>query len=241
MTTPARPLLLLLLLTFTSALAGGCEPMRYGSSETVTLTPTVDELQRLAFSNEVRATVVAGSPSRVEITVNQNLQDQLVVRTSHGQLEVGMQDGYDYQRLILNVRVTMPAVESIVLGGASSADLLGFEQTSVAALNVEVSGASRLSGQVAADRLKLDLSGASRAQLGGTTRELSLVASGASEAGLDQLQTADASVELSGASRAVVLVEREIRGEASGASILVVRGSGAMNVSTSGASSVSRR
>jgi hypothetical protein len=185
--------------------------------------------------------VVQGSPAHVEISINQNLQDHLMVRASHGHLEVGMQDGYDYQRLSLNVRVTMPAVERIAVSGASSASLLGFDHTSVAELSIEASGASALFGQLAADRLNVELSGASRAELGGSTRELSLTASGASEALCDQLQTVDASVELSGASRGAVLVEGEVHGEATGASSLVVRGGGAMNVSSSGASSVSRR
>ena len=88
--------------------------------------------------------------------------------------------------------------------------------------------------------MDVELSGASRADLDGNTRALSLTVSGASEASFDQLEALNAAVELSGASRATVLIEGEVHGEASGASNLIVRGNGAMNVSSSGASSVSR-
>jgi hypothetical protein len=237
MTTPSPSLLLATFALFSAA----CEPVLVGSSETVILNPAVETFERLSFSNEVDATVLQGSPARVEITINQNLQEELVVRSGGGQLEVGLRDGYDYHRVHLHVRVTMPAVRSVGLSGASSAQLTGFDQASVATLNVEASGASSLSGQLAADRLDVELSGASRADLDGNTRTLSLEVSGASEAVFDQLQATDVAVELSGASRATLLVDREVHGEASGASDLIVRGNGAMNVSTSGASSVSRR
>ena len=94
MTTRTRQLFLAIF-TLCSALAGGCEPILVGSSETVTLTPTLDGLDRLTFSNEVNATVVQGSPPAVEITMNQNLQDELVVRATPVTWEVGMEVAYD--------------------------------------------------------------------------------------------------------------------------------------------------
>jgi hypothetical protein len=184
------------------ALAAGCEPILVGSPEVTTLTPPADGFQRLDLSHEVDATVLQGSPSRVEITINENLQDHLRVRAADDRLEIGMEDGYDYQRLVLDVRITIPSLSAIELSGAARARLDGFDRAPVPLLDATASGASRLSGQVVADRLRLDLSGASEAQLSGTARELSLEASGASHAPLDALATTLASVDLSGASQA---------------------------------------
>jgi hypothetical protein len=238
MTTTPR---LLLALSFAVLFAAACEPILVGSSEVATQMPAVDGFQRLEFSNEVEATVVQGSPHRVEITINQNLQDHLRVRAAGDRLEIGMDDGFDYQGLVMQVRVTMPVLTGLALGGACSARLEGFERAPAARLDLGLSGASRLSGQVVADRLVLDLSGASESELAGSARELALTASGASRATLDRLAATVATVELSGASHAVVAVDSEVRGEASGASHLVVRGTARMDVETSGASSVSRR
>jgi hypothetical protein len=228
------PLALVLSLT-------ACEPTLFGSHEVTTVSPAADGIDRLDFSNEVDAVVVQGSPPRVEITINENLRDYLRVRSAGGRLEVGMQDGYDYQRLVLDVRVTVPSLSAIELSGASQAHLEGLERAPVPRFAATASGASHLSGGVVTDRLDLELSGASEADLSGSTRELSLEASGASHATLDRLPATLASVELSGASHAAVWVDSEVHGQASGASTLVVRGSASTNIETSGASSVSRR
>src|SRR5262249_17797318 len=87
-----------------------CEPILVGSQEATTLTPAVDGFQRLDLSREADATVMQGSPSRVEVTVNENLRDHLLVRMAGDRLEIGMEDGYDYHQLILEVRVTMPTL-----------------------------------------------------------------------------------------------------------------------------------
>jgi hypothetical protein len=231
----------LLALSFLSLATAACEPVLVGSHEVTTLNPAADGFERLEFSNEVDATVVQGPVRRVEITINENLQEQLRVRTAGSRLEIGMDEGYDYHRLTLQVRVTMPALTAIELSGASRARLDGFDRAPTPRLDATASGASHLSAQVVADRLALDLSGASDADVSGTTRELSLVASGASHARLDALAATSASIDLSGASHATVWVDSEVHGEASGASELLVRGTASMNIATSGASSVSRR
>jgi len=218
-----------------------CEPTLVGSSSLVTLAPTLEDFDRLEVGHEVTATVTRGSERRVQVTINENLRDHLRISSAGGRGRFAMDDGFDYHRLVAEVELTVPSLASVDLSGASRARLIGFDGVSVPRFEAQVSGASRLDGHVTADRLALELSGASRADLGGSARELVLELSGASEAGLDGLAAQVASVDLSGASRAVVLVQSEVRGEASGASELVVRGGAVTKVGTSGASSVTQR
>jgi hypothetical protein len=229
------------LLTLSFLTAAACDPILIGSHELTTVTPAADGFERLDLANEVDATVTQGSPRRLEITVNENLQDHLRVRTAGDRLEVGLDDGFDYHGVVLQVRVTMPSLTAIDLSGASRAQLIGFERFPTDRLTATASGASQLSGTIIADTLALELSGASRADLTGSARALTLEASGASHATLDGLTATVASVDLSGASSAIVRVDSEVHGEASGASDLVVRGAASMSVATSGASTVSRR
>jgi hypothetical protein len=218
-----------------------CEPILIGSSSVVTLEPALEDFDRLEVGHEVTATVTRGSERRVKVTINENLQDHLRISRSGNLARFAMDDGFDYHRLIAEVELTVPSLASVDVSGASRARLIGLDGVSVPRFDAQVSGASRLDGQVTADRLALELSGASRADLGGSARELALEVSGASEAGLDGLPAQIASVDLSGASRAVVLVRDEVHGEASGASELVVRGGAVTSVGTSGASSVRQR
>lgn len=236
--TPLKKSLVLVLF---AAGAAACEPTLVGSSSVVTFSPTVEDFDRLELFSEITATVVRGNQRAVKVTVNENLRDHLIVRGSGDRLSIGMEDGFDYHRLIANVEVTAPALASIDLSGASEATLSGFGEVSVARFDAQVSGASRLAGRLATDHLALDLSGASHADLEGFARTLTLELSGASRAGLRGLEAQVASVELSGASSASVLVRGEVRGEASGASDLVVHGGAVTSVDTSGASSVTRR
>jgi hypothetical protein len=218
-----------------------CEPTIVGSSSVVTLEPTLADFERLEVGHEVTATVTRGSAQRVKVTINENLREYLRISSSGGRARFAMDDGFDYHRLVAEVELTVPSLASVDLSGAARARLIGFDTVSVPSFEAQVSGASRLEGQVTADRLALELSGASRADLTGSARALVLGLSGASEAALDGLAAQVASVDLSGASRAKVLVQDEVHGEASGASELVVRGGAVTNVGTSGASSVQRR
>jgi hypothetical protein len=230
-----------LLLVSIATIVAGCEPTLVGSSSLVTVTPEAGAFDRLELFHELKAVVVQGSERRVRITINDNLQEHLVIQTGGGRLRIGMEEGFDYDRLTAHAEVTVPVLTSVDLSGATSASLSGFEAVSVARFDASLSGASRLEGRITADRLALDLSGASRADLGGVVRELALEVSGASQAGLHGLEAQVAAIDLSGASRATVLVRGEVRGEASGASELVVHGGATTNVETSGASSVTHR
>jgi hypothetical protein len=223
------------------ALAAGCQPTLVGSAKQVTVTPQVEEFDRLEVSQEIAASVTRGEARALEISINENLAERLRVRVVGGRLHIGMDEDYQYDGLRAEARVVTPLLVGVELSGAARAQLAGFEQVSVGRFAAEVSGASRLTGGVAADEVRLDLSGASRAELSGVARALSLEASGASRAELLGLPADRAMVALSGASRAALLVAGNVRGEATGASSLVVGGGALVMVETSGGSSISRR
>jgi hypothetical protein len=224
----------------------GCEPTLVGSEALVTVTPPLEgqgaeTWSRLQLSQELHARAVRGGAPRLQITINENLAKHLIVRTSGKLLALGLDEGFQYERLTAKATVTMPALEHVDLSGASRADLIGFEQTPTPRFEARLSGASALSGPLAAAAVDLDLSGASEARLSGSTGPLDLDLSGASRAGLEGLAAHSARVDLSGGSRAQLLVRDEVHGEASGASSLEVGGGAIVRVETSGASSVTRR
>lgn len=109
-------------------------------------------------------------------------------------------------------------------------------------LNIDLSGASELKGDMEADRLIVKLTGASLARLSGKTNELQLNSSGASDFKSPGLSTESCIADISGASDADVTVTNSLKVKASGASDFNYRGNPLKTqIEKSGSSDVSSK
>jgi hypothetical protein len=212
------------------------------SGTVVTETPALADFERVEASHTFDVTVTQGDSFAVTLRMDENVQKYVEVRVSGDTLVLTLKDrdgGYSFKgNVTLEAIVTMPALRGIALSGASKGAVSGFD--SDAALDVRLSGASRLNGDIAAGTVDVDASGASHLTLDGTAESLVLDVSGASAAALYGFTVSgDADVEVSGASHAEVLVNGTLNAEASGASEVLYRGDAALgDVAESGASTV---
>lgn len=143
-----------------------------------------------------------------------------------------------------NVTAIVPAskeLQSIEIAGASSFSSDG--DIKAEKLDIEVSGASHLNANIDCQSLEVSVSGASSAEIGGKAVNAKIDVSGASKLSSNDeyLNTDYADVDISGASKAEIICNKNITGEASGASKLSFGGAAKADVSTSGASKVSRK
>ena len=143
-----------------------------------------------------------------------------------------------------SVTAIVPAskdLKSIEIGGASSFTSDGEIKTEK--LDIEVSGASHFDANIDCQSLEVSVSGASSAEIGGKAVNANIEVSGASKLSSngEYLNTDYADVDLSGASTAEIICNKNITGEASGASKLSFRGEAKADVSTSGASKAVRK
>ena len=143
-----------------------------------------------------------------------------------------------------SVTAIVPAskdLKSIEIGGASSFTSDGEIKTEK--LDIEVSGASHFDANIDCLSLEVSVSGASSAEIGGKAVNANIEVSGASKLSSngEYLNTDYADVDLSGASTAEIICNKNITGEASGASKLSFRGTAKADVSTSGASKAVRK
>lgn len=143
-----------------------------------------------------------------------------------------------------SVTAIVPAskdLKSIEIGGASSFTSDG--EVKAEKLDIEVSGASHFDANVDCQSLEVSVSGASSAEIGGKAVNANIEVSGASKLSSngEYLNTDYADVDLSGASTAEIICNKNITGEASGASKLSFRGAAKADVSTSGASKAVRK
>ena len=213
-----------------------------GSGDVVTREEPIADFDRVDVSHAFQVDISQGDAFSVVVRVDDNLVEYLEVVKQGDTLKIGLEPGrvFSVSKATLEAEVTMPELAGLGLSGASHVTVTGFKSTK--ALDVNLSGASDLSGDIEAGDATFDTSGASRATLNGSARNVTVEGSGASQIDLSDFAVADAKVKLSGASAATVNPSGTLDVDASGASDVYYLGSPTLgNVDTSGASSIQRK
>jgi Putative auto-transporter adhesin, head GIN domain len=220
--------------------AGGCGQglsITTGSDEVVTETRELEPFQRLRISSSFDVDVTPGERDEVTLRVSENLQDRVRAGVDGDTLTIELEPGLNLGDATLEADVTASTLRQIEASGASTVSFL--EPVEADEFVAGLSGASRLDGEVALERLEVGVSGASHAELRGSAEEADVEASGASEMVLTDLVVRAMEVGLSGASSAEVTVEGELAYSVSGASNLTYAGGPEIvRQEVSGASSV---
>jgi hypothetical protein len=140
----------------------------------------------------------------------------------------------------LRASVTLPQLHGLTVSGASRGTVSDFSSTED--LDITVSGASRLTGDITAGNVEFDISGASSIQLEGSANDMVADVSGASSFNLGDFIVNNADVDLSGASSGTVNLDGRLDADLSGASRLWYIGEPTMGtIDTSGASTISKK
>ena len=252
-------LALALLVSVLATITGCIGPRVTGSGNLETRTMDYSDFTRLNVGHAFQVTVTRADSFSVSLTLDDNLYDYLVIERSGSTLQVRLKWG-TYLHATQKATITMPDLRVLDLSGASRADVSGFsssdslifdlsgassliiDDVTAGKTNLDVSGASRVSGSMEIADGDFDISGASTVELDGTADDITVDASGASSANLADFAVANANVRLSGASNATVNASGTLDVNASGASTLYYLGSPTMGrLDVSEASSISQR
>ena len=199
------------------------------------------------------------------ISADESLFDFIEVSKVGGTLKVYLNPRHIFTDFtigekILKAEITMPALHGLQLSGACRGTITGFKSShdftlivsglssletvdfKVGDAEAEVSGASRVSGNMTAYDTIFEVSGASSLELGGSADKIILEVSGASRADLADFPLNNADIGLSGASEATVYVKGKLDIMASGASRLYFYGNPTLGVpDVSGASTIKHK
>lgn len=208
-----------------------------GSGKVVSQTLSVPTFDRIHASEAFRVHLTAGPTVSVTVRFNENLRNDLDASVSGGELRLALRPNVSIVRATLEAEVSLPRLSRLELDGASEAQLeAGIDASTV---DVVESGASRVAGSLKSDRATVDVSGASVLQVDGAADQLVAHGSGASKLHLADLSAQSLSIELSGASSAEVAVSTTISADVSGASRLRYKGMPTFNKrSEEGASAI---
>ena len=216
---------------------GNGGPLTRGSGNEVTLTPNVSGFDSLDIGHAFEVDIIQSQTYSLVITVDDNIEQYLVVDERGDTLVLGLEDGRAYSDVTLKAQISMPELRSLELSGASDAKFTQFESSDP--FDLMASGASEVEGDIEAGDVTIKLSGASDVRMEGEGRDLDLDASGASHVNLEGFAVENATLDLSGSSDVTVSVEGTLDVSASGASDVTYFGNPTLGeISTSGASSI---
>jgi hypothetical protein len=195
-----------------------------GAGNVVTREETFTDFDKVDVSDAFTVNVSQGDTFSVLIRIDENVVQYLEVVKEGSTLKIGVKPAaIGIGPRTLEAEVTMPELTRLDLGGASDGTITGFKSTK--ALDVELSGASSLQGDIEAGDARFDVSGASDVSLSGSGQDATIRAEGASDVDLADFPIADATVEATGASTVTVNPSGRLDAEASGASDVYYLGS----------------
>ncbi len=262
-----RKTVLLTILVAALVTAGlvGCLGAATGSGKLITEEMGFSGFTRVEVSHAFEVEISRSSSYSVSITADDNLFDHVEVFISDETLKIRLKPDRSYISATLEARITMPELRRLQLSGASRGTVSGFSSSgfdfqgnfrielsgasslqmvgiSATDARFDISGASRVSGNITAADAQFDISGASRVELEGSADDIIINVSGASNAELSAFPVNNAFVNLSGASRATVNLDGRLDVDLSGASNLQYIGEPTMGeIDISGGSTINSR
>jgi hypothetical protein len=196
----------------------------------------------------------------VAVKTSDNLFDYVDISVTGDTLHIRLRPFINFRFAQFHATVALPDLKVVDITGASYGAVSGFNSAGAVEVKVsgasrldlsslnstdlltEVSGASRLTGSLEAQKADFEVSGASTVELSGATENVRMEVSGASTARMDSLKTTNADITLSGASNATINVTGKLDLQVSGASRLVYTGSAVLGrAEVTGASTLTKR
>jgi hypothetical protein len=188
-----------------------------------------------AFEFEIKQS----SSYSINVTADDNVIDYVQVYKDGQTLKIRL-GGIPSLRLVtLRASVTIPQLHGLIISGASRGTVYDFNSTED--LDITVSGASRVTGDITAGNVEFNISGASTIQLEGSANDMIANVSGASRLNLDAFIVNNGDVDFSGASSGTVNLNGRLDANLSGASRLWYIGEPTMGtINVSGVSTLSK-
>jgi hypothetical protein len=230
----------LLVIFLTSGLLAGCGGVFTGSGNLETKEYTFTDFTSVEISSAFEFDISQSSSYVVSITADDNVIEKVEVTKEGNTLKIGLKTIPRLGPATLKAEVTMPQLHGLVVSGASSGTISDF--SSAENLDITVSGASKVTGDITAADVDFDVSGASTIQLEGSAKDMVANVSGASRLNMGGFMVNNANVTFSGASNGTINVMGKLDADLSGASKLSYIGEPTMGtINTSGASTITKK
>ena len=236
-----------------------------GSGNVITEKKDFTNFSSVDISSAFEVDITQSSTYSVVISADEDLFDYIEVTQVGSKLTILLSPRHIFTDFtlgnrVLKAEISMASLHGLELSGASRGTVTGFRSASPLRLDVsgattlklsnivsgdtdiDISGASKLSGNLTAGDADFTVSGASSMDLSGVANNMEIEVSGASRADLEEFHVGNVDVTLSGASEATVYVNEVLDIEVSGASRLYFVGNPTLgDTEISGASTIKHK
>jgi serine/threonine-protein kinase len=199
----------------------GKNPRIVGSGKSAAKEWSITDFTGVEIRSTFRARISKGADFKITTTADDNVLPYVRVSKEGSTLKVGLQDNQSYElKTRLGVEITLPALATLDLSGATQASLSGFKGEKE--LKVKISGASKVDGSLSVDKAEFLTNGASSLALAGSAKTARIEAEGASHLQLGEFLVKHCEIAIEGAStvQLAVLSETPFKAQLSGASRL---------------------
>ena len=227
-------------ITFTVLMIRGWPGSLVGSGNLETEEYAFTDFTKVEIGSAFEFEIEQSSSYSINVTVDDNVIDYVQVAQVGQTLKIRLRRVAFLGPVTLRASVTMPQLRGLTASGASRGTVSGFSSTED--LDITVSGASMVTGDITAGNVDFGISGASTIQLEGSANDIDANVSGASRFNLDAFTVNNADVNFSGASSGTVNLNGRLDANLSGASTLWYIGEPtSTDINTSGGSTVSKK
>ncbi len=192
-----------------------------GSGRSASKDWDVADFAELEIGSTFRAEITRGDGFKVTTSSDDNLIPHIRVVKEGKTLKLGLEPGRNYRpKEPLKAEVTLPTLDGLDVGGASSVKVAGFR--SEADFRLRLRGASTIEGSIEMGSADVEVEGASTLTLRGSARAARLSVEGSSHLELAEFPLRQCEVELEGSSSARLAVQSDqpFKATLSGASTL---------------------
>jgi hypothetical protein len=230
-----------LLLTFTGCVSVnvGLPGSVSGKGDPETYTFTVGEYSSIYAEGYVNIEYYSAPSDTVTLEIQPNLREYFQVEVQNGELVVKTAKRINYtSKHTPTLTVSTPVLKKLTLAGAGN--FTAHDTITADSFDLKLSGAGTGNVRLDVESCMIDMSGAGTFTLSGSADTAKMSMSGAGELKALGLQTANASVRLSGAGSITVNATETLDITASGVGYVGYKGGAAVNTNRSGVVSVER-
>ena len=184
-----------------------------GNDERVTKTYAVGSFNKIDIAGAFEITLTPSKGSEVILEVDENLVKYIDISVLGERLIIDTDRRLDSRE---GIKIEIPVNELRKISSSGASDIISSGPISSAELVVEVSGAGKVDLKLDVKSVTLDLSGATLVYLEGAADHLEVNMSGAGSLEADGFEVRDCYIDISGVGNALVNVSGKLEAQVSG-------------------------
>lgn len=229
----------LLLVCLSWLMLNGCK-YRTGSGNMVTRVEDVSSFDKISVSGAFYVEVVPGSAEqRVQVTADDNIMEDVLVRVEDGELRIKMRSGTNYNDVYPKVIINIASLDKISTSASAKVQVKNTLKSS-GKIQLETSSAGTIIADVDAPSIDADASSGSTLELSGRTQSYTAQCSSGSIINSASLLSENTDVQASSGASAKVHASVTLKAAASSGADVDYKGGGSVSSKASSGGSISK-